>query len=450
MSDHPSRELLEEFLRGSLPVAEVRAVVAHLLQGCESCREAMAPIARLLFETGGSGGEEGAETSAYDEVISSVRERLRGRREGLARERRDARKRLGVLLFHPSAAAAAESAAAGPATWALCEALLEHSTALGHDDPRGMLRLAQVAAMVADQLDVKHYGVAPLADLQAQAWSELANAYRVNDDLDTAERALDKAVRLRDRGTGDPLLLARISDLAATLRSAQRRFDEAFRLLDVAHALYLESGDRHGAGRTLLKRGIYAGHANRPAEAVELLSRGLGMIDRERDPKLVFSTLHNLAHFLVELGRVAQVRALLVALRPLYTSYAGRIDRLKILALEGKVALASDELEVAERSFVEEREGLIEAGLPYMAALVGLDLAEVWLRMGRAAEVRVMVEELLAAFRSLSVEREATATLLLLREAIGRSREALDLLRVLAASVRRLDRLPGLPLEERA
>ena len=64
----------------------------------------------------------------------------------------------------------------------------------------------------------------------------------------------------------------------------------------------------------------------------------------------------------------------------------------------------------------------------FLAAVTGLELAAVWLRMGRLPEVKQLVAELLDVFRSRHVARESIAALLMLREALERDRVTRDLI----------------------
>src|SRR5262249_43631265 len=150
---------------------------------------------------------------------------------------------------------------------------------------------------VAELVPLRPLGIEPLRDLEARAWGELANAYRVADDLPQARAALARAYERIGLGTHDPFLLARLDDVAASLFAAQRRFQEAFRSIRRARAIYLRAGDRHRAGRALISMGLFFGYAGRPEVGIEWITRGLNEIDRDRDPDLVFRSLNNIVLF---------------------------------------------------------------------------------------------------------------------------------------------------------
>lgn len=105
--------------------------------------------------------------------------------------------------------------------------LLERSAALRYQDPAAMVAEAGRAAQLACVLPARRYGARVTADLRARALAELANAYRVADNLAMAASVLGDASSWAHRGTGDLRLAARLGDLSASLLSDERRFGEA-------------------------------------------------------------------------------------------------------------------------------------------------------------------------------------------------------------------------------
>jgi tetratricopeptide (TPR) repeat protein len=316
--------------------------------------------------------------------------------------------------------------------WGLCESLLERSQACRHHDPEQMVLLAERAAAIAADLDPFAYGPELTADLRARCLAELGNAHRVADDVEAAERALRSAIEESARGTQDPLLLARIMDLTASLRGAQRRFGEALELLDAVYRLYESHGDRHNAGRALISKGLYTGYDNNPEEAVRLLSAGLALIHPASDPKLVILAIHNLITFLADCGRFREAQRLLRRIRKAYDA-GDRLNLIKLRWLEGKIAAGLGQLRRAEQFLLQASQDLEAAGLHYHAAVASLDLAAIWLSQGKKAETRTLVAELVANFQARRIAREALAALVLLKEAFDLDHsEPLELLRAVS------------------
>lgn len=327
--------------------------------------------------------------------------------------------------------------------WGLCESLMARSQACRYQDPEQMVLLAERAVAMAEGLDPMEYGWELAADLRARAFAELANAYRVADDLDAAERALRRASEWSARGTQDPLLLARIMRLAAAQRGAQRRFPEAQALLDAVYTIYERHGDRSNAGRALISKGLYTGYASDPEKAIRYLTAGLAMINPASDPKLVLSAVHNLANFLTDCGRFREARRILRRSKKAYFTTGDRLNLIKLRWVEGKIAFGLGEHNRAEAAFRDAQTGFAQAGLGYHAALVSLDLTAVLLDKGETAAARQLIEQTITIFRSRRIAREALAALLLLKRSLDTDRGSLGLLQTVRAYLKRLEARPA-------
>jgi tetratricopeptide (TPR) repeat protein len=429
LDDHPTPAELEAFMRGDLPARQARAVVLHLLGGCGRCREVLAPQAETLFmwEAGLQAPPPEVDAgydAAFDRALAAVRRMRAEPATGGARPESGGTGEAGETAETPEIAA--------------CEELIERGRAMRHDDPGEMVRRARLATAAAGALAPKVHGPRRVADLRARAWGELANAYRVANDLREADAALALAFEFCGAGSGDDLLAARLFDLQASLFGDERRFVEAQSLLDAVHAIYLRHGDRHGAGRALISKGTLTGHANDAEGAIRLLREGSSMIDAARDPQLALSALHNTAAFLAECGRFEEARALLRENRRRYREAGGRLDRLKLLGLGGIIDAGLGNLERAERELAAAKRGFDLLGLDYRSALAALDLAGVLLRRGKAAVAWEVAEEAARLFSSLGVGREALGALVLIRRAFDMGSAAAFLAK-LAAFMRRAE-----------
>jgi len=203
---------------------------------------------------------------------------------------------------------------------------------------------ADLAVHVADLLP----GSAPFEEpwiyqLRALAWAALGNARRVQGDLSGAERGFEMSDSWWAAGTGstgdilgyEPILL----DFKAPLRTVQRRFPEALKLLDQAVALFLdgqpEHRDPHLAGRSLISKAYVLIEMGSSESAIEVLKKADGWIDPERDPRLVLCVRHNLVDNLSKMGRHAEAADLLPDLRALAATQGSALDRLRLTWVEG-------------------------------------------------------------------------------------------------------------------
>ncbi|HEY4564378.1 MAG TPA: hypothetical protein VIJ36_15445, partial [Thermoanaerobaculia bacterium] len=414
MNDHPTSTELDGFVWNRLPAERTRAIVLHLLRGCEPCLSALVPhIAGLLGlaeppEPVLSDREEAEYDAALDRAFARAL-----RKAGNSEER--TREALAVPLSAPSGEAPRDHLA-HPQGVPAFETLCERSWDLRHDDPAGMVRLAEEARDLAERIAPGEPDLRLASDLRCRAWVALGNAYRVADRLSQAEQALGRATELFVQGTQDELLAARLFDVQASLLGDCRRFDLAESALDLVFAIHRRRGDLHLAGRALISKGLYAGYQGQAKESVRLIERGLELIAPDRDPRLLYVALHNQARALMECGRLRDARIALWQIRARRLDVGGRINELKIRWLEAQINAGLGELDRAELALREVKQGFADAGLGYKAALAGLELGAVLLRGGRTAAA---IAEGLAAvdvFLSLGIAREAGVSVLLLKK----------------------------------
>lgn len=436
MAEHPSLEELQDFVRGRLPLARSSSVVKHLIRGCALCS------VRLIPELLVGAAEETTDDPGYDDALDRAFEAQRWHGPAVLEVMVKARQALAVL----EAGGIAELIETpwGLKSVAACEALLERSWSRRRDDPQEMLELANYAAFLSDHLGSDRHDPRKLADLRCRAWAALGNAYRVNDDLQSAEWALDRAADLRLQGTGDWRLAAHLLDLKASLHCAQRKFPLAFEALDAVYVIQRRLREDHLAGRALISKGLYTSYANDHDGAICLLTEGLAMIDRERDAELALFAIHNIAWSLMESGRFRKARNVVWEHRWRYDRHGGQIDRVKLRWLQARIDGGLEKLADAEKGLKEARRGLEEAGMRYHFALAGLDLGSILMRRQHLEEARTVVLDATSVFVDLKIHVEAQKAVLVLKQVFEKSLEAGELLDRTIRFLRRIEFDPTL------
>jgi hypothetical protein len=135
----------------------------------------------------------------------------------------------------------------------------------------------------------------------------------------------------------------------------------------------------------------------------------LAYLSPESEPWLYLSGRHNLALFLVEEGRFDAAADLMRSNQELYKQFADPWTTLRQIWLRGKIAFATWQPEEAERAFLEVRRNFILQGNGYDAAMVSLDLALLYLKIGRAEEVKPIAMEIRTLFGPQDLPAEAAA-----------------------------------------
>ncbi len=408
--------------------AEQNEQLFHLLTVCPGCREAGGWLLELH------------QAKAIPPIFGPID-------AALARSRAEAPRLLDELTpLDPQDRLARLHADQRFVSWGLCELLVRRSCQTAAEQPSEAIHLADLAVHVANMVP----GGEPFEDswvdqLRSLALAGLGNARKVRGDLSGAERSFELADSCWEAGSAssgdalgyEPVIL----DLKAPLRTAQRRFTEAIKLLDRAVTLFLEGQpehrDPHLAGRSLISKAFVLIETGESESAVQVLRKANGLIDPARDPRLLLCVRHNLVDNLSKMGRHTEAAGLLPELRELAAAQGSAPDRLRLKWVEGRVAAGLGDYGRARTLLAEVRQKFLAESNPYEAALATLDLVIPDLQEGKTAEVRQLADEMVTVFRDHDVAREALAALLLFQEAARRKSATADLAREVAASLTR-------------
>ncbi len=431
MSEHPHATLLSAFGRGRLSRRRKREVVRHLLTGCEAClRTAALP-------------------ATYGEAFARAGAEVERRQAELARERAAAPERLRELLAHGyERQCAMVEEEARYRTWTLCELLLDASRDWGFQNPGRALELSRLGVDIATRLDGAMYGEERGLDLCARAWALLGNAQRIRSDFRESEKSFATAERLLRRGTGDPLEKAHLLFLKSSLLGNQQRFAAAFRLLDRVVAIARRCEDPQLHGKALITRGFLLGIAHDPEAAIRYLTEGIRKLDPASDPRLLVAAHHNLTLYLTESGRYQEALQLLETARPLYHQVGDQMNLIRLRWLEGKIAVALGQYMEAEELLKGVRRELVERELGFDAALLSLDLADVYTRQGRGGELRRLAAEMIPIFQSRDVHRETLTALLAFQKAAEMESVTVGLIREVSGFLKESRATPSLRTRE--
>jgi tetratricopeptide (TPR) repeat protein len=415
MGEHYSPEEIEEGLSGRLDGERSKEIVRHILSGCPHCQGTAQQSLYELSKTGGSPLPP-ALSAAYDTVLDRAEDFARRAATIPPEERQRFRKALSLLETGGGVVALAHKGDLEIEGLGVYEAFLARSWAVRYENPREMCHLAKAAVEIAHGLDSGKYGARKRADYAARAWGELANAYRVADRLRKAEQAFGQAYEFFRKGSEDRRLLIRLLDLEASLLGALREFDRALERLTTLASMYRVAGETHLVGRTLITKALYLYYRGDSPGAYKALNEGAGLIDKDRDPSLLYVVAYNQLLLMVDCGKYRDARFFLFKNR-LYLNTAGGVASVKLRWIEGRINYGNGDLEIAEISFREAKIGFQEAEMAFASALAGLDLAITLLRQGCTQEAIREGLESTAMFFSLNISRELLGSFVFLEEA---------------------------------
>ncbi|HWM95375.1 MAG TPA: hypothetical protein VN493_31770 [Thermoanaerobaculia bacterium] len=424
MKIHPPDQLLRRYLRSS---GDRMPPVREHVAGCSKCSQKLEAL-RVKRST----------SAAYDDALTSSARRLQDLQATYERERVEAKGLTVELLRHPTERQRI-LVHNHPRfhTWGVFERLLELSRDESAENPSLGEELACLALDLSEHLDVARYGSEAIEDLRGRAWAYIGNARRVQSDLLGSHEALERALVHLRQGTREPWERAVWLDLKASLFRAQRRFEDATRLLSRALVLFLAVGDRHRAGRTLVNMDTVLHQIGEAERGIPLLYRALDLIDPAQEPRLLLIANHNLIDDLADTGRYMEAQRLLLKVHGLYQ----RVDEQWLLYrrdwVEGKIARGLGQPDKAEELFKAARAGFLEISAAYDVALISLDLAVLFTEQGRTVELKRLAGEMVPIFSSLHVHREALAAFTLWRQAVQAETAGLELAAQVASSLKR-------------
>lgn len=283
---------------------------------------------------------------------------------------------------------------------AVCECLLQEARSRRHSDREETLRLATLSVETAERLGAE--GDPTLAE----ALAELGNARRLGNDFAGAERDLSGAGLLLERCGGDPLAVAGLLSLRASLAEGRRQYRRAIALADRSFNLYASCAQTKSALNSLIQVGTYHGYAGSAEVGIDVLGRALELAEEAGDAQDLLHIANNLAGAFIMAGLVEDASAVVDRARELCVAVGSWMDELRLDWLAARHSLATGRVRGAARVFEDLARRCRDEALTYEQGLLWLDLAGAQLRLGHPGSARRLAAESVMLFRDLGIERE--------------------------------------------
>lgn len=414
---HLDPSSISRFFAGTSSDPDGIEVVDHLLKGCPDCQDEAAkhwppePQPESALE---ASLEAVVRTAGYNFAVLDAEEKL---------AERDIELLLSVPVEAQSKMLQRPDLENTPA---LFVRLIATARDEGFREPTEYLRLATLALEIAESIEIDRYGERLQNDLRARARCHIANAHKVLGDLQEADLQFDLAQLLLDRGTADVIRQGRLLTLRASLRSVQRRFDEAEHLMRKALRAYRGIGDSYWSGRTMIDLAVHIAKAGDLEKSIELMLAGMELVGEE-EWRLQLVGHHGLAVSYLDLGMLEEAQEHAAKAAELHHREPRELALIRLRWLEGKLAAAKGNDEEAEQAFLSIRDYFLERQIAHEVANVGLDLSLIYLRTRRWQEARETATMMLEIYRSKRIQREAIAALALFQKAVVSETATLEL-----------------------
>ncbi len=299
-------------------------------------------------------------------------------------------------------------------SWGLAELLCAASEKAAAADAEQSLALADLALHTAGHV---HESALWRSRIQGRCWAFVGNARRVAGKLVLADQAFVESERLWEEGKpADPggiLDEGRLLDMKASLRCAQRRFDEALEL----HERALSVTPPAKRGYILLNMSKVQYETQNYEEALSTLRRASSLVSSGNEPRLIFGVNFNIAGILCRLGRYQEAEPLSEEVRQLAVSLANPLDLIRVLWLTGWISAGLGKNREAIAALDQVRREFASRTIDFDFALVSLDLAVLYLEHRQPDRVKELASEMRPIFQREQVHREGLAALRLFCEA---------------------------------
>jgi tetratricopeptide (TPR) repeat protein len=301
--------------------------------------------------------------------------------------------------------------------WALMEAVAEESAEAASRSLDEAAFWARLAVEIAERVRGEDWW---LPRVRGYAGLFGPNTLRVGGELELADVGLEKTKRLWFAGS-DPVEVldpARVFEIEASLRRAQRRFDEALDRLSEAWPI------SHNPARVLTSRASVQAVKGEYQDAKRALRESEPFLDRQRDPRLFYIHRFNAAVTCTHLGDYGEAAELLEDVQQVVAARKDENEVPRVNWLRGRIALGLGRHAEARALLERAVRQLKRRKLWYDVALALLELASLLLREGKTTEVKALTSELVEVFESKKVHQEALIALGIFRDAA--EREAAD------------------------
>lgn len=416
--------LIDALVAGELDRDKKQELDQHL-EECESCCRQAEETPKLVEGLRGLGRHSVASTSIANALVSLW----------IVRTERGAISDPQPLdNLGPGASRALPSSALGESVSEemrslACRAALERAYSRRAEEPHDGVRIAEVGVRLAEELEGRALGPLQTSDLRANAWAVLGNARRTVGDFRGARIAFSFARRRQEEGTGDERLEARLLELESALLGEWHDFEAADSLLRKAVEIRENLGDENKLCDSIFKRATTLMMAGSLSESIELFKKADSMVCSETDRRVVLGIRHNTVLTSLLLGRVDEALRALPALRLAHMEMADELDLVRLNWLEARVLSEAGELASAEERLNLVREAIVNKSLAVDAALVGLDLAIVYLKQGRFQDLKSLALQVLSICTEVGIHQEAIASLVLFKRAAESEKLSLQLIK---------------------
>ncbi|MGZ8732897.1 MAG: tetratricopeptide repeat protein [Thermoanaerobaculia bacterium] len=375
----------------AVPTNRGAEIERHIAE-CTDCRQ------RFDFFT--AADEDLQDADVWEPVIGS--ETLRSLRElatRIAEEDRAAKAILATLLAAPAKVAWKNL---GAQRRFRTGGVVRELNARAHDvcanRPLDALTFADAAISVAEALPDDAYPSSGVFELRGTAWKERANALIRRGDFTEAHESLNRAERAYGKLTSQGFGMATVALVRAAAFYQQERLPEADAMAARAEVGFAHLGDDDRHMRALHLRGSIRYAARDLGSASQLFRRVLDYGESMRQPVWIAKALYALGDCELDRGNIGEASMHFTRARALFLKSGPETDRVSTDWSIGRLLIAIGKHEEAIRQLRGVMDEFEARDMVTDAALVGLDVSDGLLFIGRMREIVPLAAKLFDVF----------------------------------------------------
>lgn len=408
---HLNHALMSAVLNGDLPRQVLEKIVLeHLAALCPVCRQEIESFDWRQYRGGAP------VTASYGSCLDRVVQVTRTTAADIENAHQQARRWLAELRRSPAEERAAKVARAHSRFRGdlFADLLVEEARSHLPGDPWEAFSWADTALAVHRNTP----GIDSRPEVLVRILGHRGNALRATGRLTDAAAELHLARKILDRaGVTDLMISAELDNLEASLRKDRRELKEAERLLHRAILLYGMLGETVLRARAGIKLSVVYYDQDKLDDAILAAENAVRSLSIKEHPDLLLFARFNLARSLEGQNEPRKALSLLDEDHELQERLFDPQIKLRVIWLRGKIDRAFGRVNEALEKLESVRQGFIDVGIGFDAAMVSLELSLLLLERGETARVKQIAQEAFQIFSAQAVHRETFSSLKIFRDA---------------------------------
>jgi tetratricopeptide (TPR) repeat protein len=322
--------------------------------------------------------------------------------------------------------------------------LSAHAHSVCESEPLDALTFADAAISVAEGLPDDTYPAKAIYELRGTAWKERANAQRYLGQCPEALESLLRAERAYKHLTSPSLGLSAVAYVRACVFCDQQRLDEAASMAERAEHGFAHLGDDDRRMTALYLRATIKFESRNLGDAAALFGQVIEYAESMNNSLWIARGSDALGKCEVHRGNLGEASMHFHKALALFRGIGSASELLctewgiaKVLLQAGKQSEAIRRMRDVAAEF--ERRGMVTD-----SALVGLDVADALLVLGRARQIVDLATRLFHVFTNAGMLTGALTAIAYLKEAAATGTLTPDDVQAVRSFVRRAERQPAL------